>query len=58
MHAQVTNIDGFDDLESLATMWTQTDQIYDKMKPVITGSEPVILICFSQGLSPVTVLFD
>ena len=50
MHAQVTNIDGFDDLESLETMWTQTDQIYDKMKPVITGSEPVILICFSQGL--------
>ena len=56
VHAQVTNIDGYDDLKSLASMWTQTDDIYKTMKPEITGNESVILICFSQGFI-LTVLF-
>ena len=47
---KLTNIDAYNDLESLKTLWTQVDGVYKRMKPVMDSADDgVNLICYSQG---------
>ena len=46
----VHNIDGYDDLESVAPMWEQVASIRSKMLPIMTkATDGVHMICYSQG---------
>ena len=54
---QVYNIDGFDDMDSLAPMWDQVEDIRAKMLPIMTNlTDGGHLICFSQGVSRCSAL--
>ena len=46
----LTNVNAYNDLDSLETLWTQVDGVYQKMKSVMDSAENgVNLICYSQG---------
>ena len=53
---QIYNIDGFDDTDSIVSMWDQVETIRSKMVPIMTNlTDGGHLICFSQGTN---VLFS
>lgn len=46
----ITNVDAYNDADSLETLWTQVDDIYKYIKPVMDSAEDgVNLLCYSQG---------
>lgn len=47
---KIYNINGYDDIESMESMWTQVDSFKKKMLPIFQNSTAgVNMLCFSQG---------
>lgn len=47
---KLLNVDAFNNMASLQSMWKQVDGVYDKIKAFMDdASEGVNMVCYSQG---------